>query len=201
VFTCSMLWSHCKMADITENCVFLERTQPLNSMVNSRKNSSSSFVVLLRSGGRGRKDFSNQHGRKTLTFFLQLSTCWWQWQIVHDVFKWTLDQSTDSMYGPKFHSLNGGNILNQQTLIIIYYNILSYCKAQKMNTKCENLRLRNLKLGFHCTIQMQKIIPHFSILSAGICSWIAEMFFCQIMSVVLKYFSGLILLPLCQMPN
>jgi hypothetical protein len=58
------------------------------------------------------------------------------------------------MYGPKFHSLNGGNTLDQETLnqgkqyIILYGAMAGITKNEcKMQ---ETLRSGNLKSGFHC---------------------------------------------------
>jgi hypothetical protein len=92
---------------------------------------------------------------KDFVYFLQLQTRWWWWQIAHAVFTWTLNQGPDSMYGNKFHSSNWGNTLDQETLswgkqcIILYGAMAGIIKNE--HKMWENLRLRNLKSGFHCT--------------------------------------------------
>jgi hypothetical protein len=71
---------------------------------------------------------------------LQLQTHWWWWRIACAVFMWTLNWIPESMYGPKFHSLNGGNTLDWETLN--WANKVLYCMelwfgSQKMNSKCQ----------------------------------------------------------------
>jgi hypothetical protein len=82
------------------------------------------------------------------TYFLQLHTHWW-W-IAQAVFTWTLKPGPDSMYRCKFHSLNGGNTVDQGTpnqCSIIWSCDWDHKKHMQMQ---ENLRSRNLKLGLHC---------------------------------------------------
>jgi hypothetical protein len=61
------------------------------------------------------------------------------------------------MYEPKFHSFNGQNTLDSETL---QAGKLIYCISEAMVTntksKCkmpEGQRLRHVKLEFHCTIK------------------------------------------------
>jgi hypothetical protein len=90
---------------------------------------------------------------KDFTYFLWLQTQWW-WQTAHAVFMWILSLGPDSMYKPKFHSLNGCIYLrsrNTRSGQMIYYIFGAVTGITENESKMrENLRSRNLKLGFHC---------------------------------------------------
>jgi hypothetical protein len=90
-------------------------------------------------------------GGKNFTYFLRLRTQWWWW-IAHAMFTWTLKWGPHSLYRPKFHSLNGGNNIDRETLnrgkqcIILQY-MEQWLRSQKW---MKMLRSRNLRSGLHC---------------------------------------------------
>jgi hypothetical protein len=72
----------------------------------------------------------------------------------------TLNQGPYSMYGTKFHSLNGGNTLDRETLnrgkqcIILYGATTGITNYE--HRMWENLRLGNLKSRFRCSYSADK---------------------------------------------